>query len=214
MSDELVFYTHPMSRGRMVRWMLEEIGQPYRTEVVDYGPPMKTPPYRAVNPMGKVPAIRRGDVVVTETGAICAWLAEAFPQAELAPPIGCDLRGAYYRWMFFAAGPLEAAISNKACAFEVPTDKQGMMGYGTLALVTDTLDEWLRDREYFLGKKFSAADVYAGSQIAWTMHFGMLERRPSFEQYVERIRNRPAAVRAREIDDALLAQHPPRTAAA
>src|SRR4051794_9344102 len=107
MTDELVFYTHPMSRGRIVRWMLEEVGQPYRTEVLEYGTTMKAPEYRAINPMGKVPAIRHGDTVVTETAAICAYLADAFPEAGLAPPPGDRLRGPYYRWLFFVAGPLK-----------------------------------------------------------------------------------------------------------
>ena len=101
MADELVFYTNPRSRGRIVRWMLEEIGQPYRTEVLDYSTTMKAPAYLAINPMGKVPALRHGDAVVTEAAAICAYLADAFPQAKLAPPPGDRLRAPYYRWMFF-----------------------------------------------------------------------------------------------------------------
>jgi glutathione S-transferase len=112
MTDELVFYTHPMSRGRIVRWMLEEAGCTYRTEIVEYGTNMKAPGYLAINPMGKVPAIRHGDTVVTEAAAICAYLADAFPAAGLAPPAGDPLRGTYYRWLFFAAGPIEAAASN------------------------------------------------------------------------------------------------------
>src|SRR5277367_3582313 len=131
MTNELVFYTHPMSRGRIVRWMLEEIGQPYRTEIIDYGPSMKAAAYRAVNPMGKVPALKHGDTVVTETAAICAYLADAFPDAGLAPPPADRLRGPYYRWLFFAAGPIEAAASNKALGFVVPEGRERMMGYGT-----------------------------------------------------------------------------------
>jgi glutathione S-transferase len=105
MSDELVFYTKPMSRGRIVRWMLEEVGRPYRTELMEYGPAIQAPEFRALNPMGKVPMIRHGDTVVTETAAICAYLADAFPEAGLAPPHGDRMRGPYYRWMFFAAAP-------------------------------------------------------------------------------------------------------------
>jgi glutathione S-transferase len=112
-TDELIFYTHPMSRGRIVRWMLEEIGHPYRTELLDFGTTMKAPEYLSLNPMGKVPAIRHGDTVVTECAAICAYLADAFPQAGLAPRPGDRLRGTYYRWMFFAAGPVEAAVKMK-----------------------------------------------------------------------------------------------------
>src|SRR5215213_680182 len=133
MTDELIFYTHPMSRGRIVRWMLEEVGQPYRTEILDYATTMKAPEYLAINPMGKVPAIRHGGTVVTEAAAICAYLADAFPEAGLAPPPGDRRRGPYYRWMFFAAGPLEAAASNKALGFEVPEERRRMMGYGTYA---------------------------------------------------------------------------------
>ena len=128
MSDELVFYTNPMSRGRIVRWMLEEVGQPYRTELLDYGTTIKAPEYLAINPMGKVPALRHGDAVVTECAAICCYLADAFPDAGLAPPPGDRLRGPYYRWMFFAAGPLEAAATNKAFGFEVPAERKAMVG--------------------------------------------------------------------------------------
>src|SRR5690349_11473994 len=102
MSDELVFYTNPMSRGRIVRWILEEVGQPYRTELLDFETSAKSAEYLAINPMGKIPAIRHGDTVVTECAAICAYLADAFPQAGLAPPHGSKLRGPYYRWLFFA----------------------------------------------------------------------------------------------------------------
>ena len=105
MTEELVFYTHPMSRGRVVRWMLEEVGQPYRTEILDYGTTMKGPEYLAINPMGKVPALRHGDTVVTETAAICAYLADAFPEAGFAPPHNSRLRGPYYRWLFFDPRP-------------------------------------------------------------------------------------------------------------
>ncbi len=131
MADELVFYTNPQSRGRIIRWMLEEVGQPYKTEVLDYASTMKGSTYLSINPMGKVPALRHGDAVVTETAAICAYLADAFPQAKLAPPPGDRQRAPYYRWMFFAAGPVEAAISNKALNFVVPPGRERMIGYGT-----------------------------------------------------------------------------------
>ena len=130
MADELVFYTDPQSRGRIVRWMLAELGQPYRTELLDYGTTMKAPAYLAINPMGKVPAIRHGDTVVTEAAAICAYLADAFPEARLAPPPGDRLRGSYYRWLFFGAGPLEAAWTNRTMGFVVPPERERMMGYG------------------------------------------------------------------------------------
>jgi len=129
-----------MSRGRIVCWMIEEVGQPYRTELLDYGTTMKAPGYLAVNPMGKVPAIRHGDAVVTEGAAICAYLADAFPQAGLAPPPGDRLRGPYYRWLFFAAGPVEAAVTNKALGFAVPEGRERMAGYGTFADTMDALE--------------------------------------------------------------------------
>ena len=204
MPDELVFYTHPMSRGRIVRWMLEEVGQPYRTEVLGYGTGMKSPEYLAINPMGKVPAIRHSETVVTECGAVCAYLADAFPEAGLAPPPGDRLRGPYYRWMFFAAGPVEAAASNKALGVDVPEDRRGQVGYGCLADVVAALEGAVSGRDYIVGERFTAADVYFGSQIGWGMQFGTLETRPAFEAYWKRISARPAALRAQEIDDALL----------
>jgi glutathione S-transferase len=204
MNDELVFYTNPMSRGRIVRWMLEEVGRPYRTELLDYGTTMKAPAYLAINPMGKVPALRHGETVVTEGAAICCYLADAFPGAGLAPPPGDRLRGPYYRWLFFAAGPLEAAVTNKALGFEVPADRKAMAGYGSLADVVSTLDAALAGRSYLVGDRFSAADVYVGSHIGWGMIFGTLEKRPAFERYFERLSSRPALIRAREIDEALM----------
>jgi glutathione S-transferase len=205
MADELVFYTNPMSRGRIVRWMLEEVGQPYRTEILGHGTSMKAPAYLAINPMGKVPALRHGDTVVTETGAICAYLADAFPQAGLAPPPGDRQRGPYYRWMFFAAGPVEAAVTNAALQVTVPDDGKGMVGYGSLAEVIDALEGAVSNGGYLAGDRFTAADLYVGSHLGWGMQFGTIEKRPAFERFWERISARPAAVRAREIDDALLA---------
>src|SRR5437870_3449020 len=206
MAEELTFYTHPMSRGRVVRWMLEEIGEPYRTQLLDYGTTMKAPAYLSINPMGKVPAIRHGDTVVTEGAAICAYLADAFPQARLAPPPGDRLRGPYYRWLFFAAGPLEAAASNKAMGFVVPEEREKMIGYGRLEQVINTLDGAVSADEYLVGDRFTAADVYVGSHVGFGMEFGTIERRPAFEQYWQRLSARPALQRANEIDDALTAQ--------
>ncbi|MEK0082676.1 glutathione S-transferase family protein [Benzoatithermus flavus] len=202
MTDELVFYTHPMSRGRIVRWMLEEIGRPYRTELLEYGTTMKAPAYRAINPMGKVPAIRHGEVVVTETAAICAYLADTFPEAGLAPPPGDRRRGPYYRWLFFAAGPLEAAATNRMLGVVVPEERRGMVGCGSLEEVTDALEQAVSGSDYIAGDRFTAADVYVGAHIGWGMASGSLERRPAFERYWERVGNRPAAIRARAIDDA------------
>ncbi len=204
MSDELVFYTNPMSRGRIVRWMLEEVGAPYRTEILEYGTTMKASAYLAVNPMGKVPAIRHGETVVTEGAAICAYLADAFPEAGLAPPPGDHARGTYFRWLFFAAGPIEAAVTNKSMGFELPPGKGMMAGYGSFAAVMDAMETAVSKTDYVAGDRFSAADVYFGSQVGWGMQFNSIEKRPVFERYWERISTRPAAVRALEIDDALM----------
>lgn len=208
MSDELVFYTNPMSRGRIVRWMLEEVGQPYRTELLDYGTTMKAPEYLALNPMGKVPAIRHGDAVVTEAGAICAYLADAFPEAGLAPPLGNKARAPYFRWMFYAAGPFEAAVTNKSLNVEVPPERKGMVGYGSFDDVMNTLEYAVTQSEFIAGDRFTAADVYFGSSIGWGLMFGSIEKRPAFQAYFGRLASRPAAVRAREIDDALVPKPP------
>jgi glutathione S-transferase len=202
MADELVFYTNPQSRGRIVRWMLEEAGQPYKTEIIEYASQMKGPDYLAINPMGKVPALRHGDAVVTETAAICAYLADAFPQAHLAPPPGDRLRAPYYRWMFFAAGPIEAASSNKAMGFVVPPERERMMGYGNHALALKTLESAVARGPYLVGDSFTAADVYVGSQIGFGMMFGMIEKSPTFEAYWQRVSSRPAYKRATELDEA------------
>lgn len=206
MNDDLVFYMNPNSRARIVRWMLEEVGQPYRAEQLDYRNTMKTPEYLAINPMGKVPAIEHRGVVVTECAAICAYLADAFPEKGLAPAVSDPLRGTYYRWMFFAAGPVEACMMDKALGVSVPADKEAMVGYGKLDSVVITLEHALSKGDYLLGDRFSAADVYVGSQVGWSMLFGSMPKKPVFERYWERLTARPAAVRAKQIDDALVAE--------
>lgn len=202
--SELIFYTNPMSRGQIVRWMLEEVGAEYEQRVVQYGPEMKGPDYRAINPMGKVPAIVHDGKVVTECAAICAYLAEAFPGAGLAPT--AEERADYYRWMFFGAGPLEQAIINHAMKWESPEDKQAMLGYGSYELAVETLAGWLADRDYVCGDRFTAADVYVGAQVDWGQAFGTLPANPVFAAYAERVRARPAYQRGKAIDNELIAQ--------
>jgi glutathione S-transferase len=205
MSDStLTFYTNPMSRGRIVRWMLEEVGRPYETVLLEYGTTMKAPDYLAINPMGKVPAIRHGDTVVTEGAAICAYLADIFPDAGLAPPPGNPKRGPYYRWMFFAAGPVEAVVTGKALGLLAPSDKKGMAGYGSYEETIDALERAVSEGPYLCGEQFTAADVYVGAQIGWGLMFGTIDRRPAFETYYARLAERPAARRAAELDDALM----------
>jgi glutathione S-transferase len=205
MTMSLTLYTNPQSRGRIARWMLEETGAPYDVEVLGYATSMKAPAYLAINPMGKVPAIKHGDTVVTECAAICAYLADAFPAAGLAPAATDARRGDYYRWLFFAAGPLEQATTNQAAGFKVEPGKERMFGYGTYRDVMDTLDGKLKSSSYVTGATFSAADVYLGSALNWGMLFGTVEKRQSFADYVARLTTRPAYVRANEKDDALAA---------
>ena len=202
MTTPLTFYTNPMSRGQIARWMLEEIGQPYDQVLLDYGTTMKAPAYLAVNPMGKVPAIRHGDVVVTECAAICAYLADAFPDAGLAPA-PAD-RGDYYRWLFFGAGPLEQAIINKSLGFTVPDEKAMMAGYGSFDHAMDGLESAVSGKTYIAGNRFSAADVYVGSQIGWGLAFNTIEKRPAFEAYWAGLCDRPAYLRGKAIDTALM----------
>jgi glutathione S-transferase len=205
MPDELVFYTNPQSRGRIVRWMLEEVGQPYRTELLDYATTMKAPAYLAVNPMGKVPALRHGETVITEAAAICAYLADAFPGAGLAPAPGDRLRGPYYRWLFFAAGPVEAAASNHALGLVVPEGRERMIGYGSYKDVMNALEAAVSQGDYLVGDRFTAADVYVGSHIGFGLQFGTFEKRAAFERYVARLGARAAFQRAQKIDDDLAA---------
>jgi len=199
MADELILYTNPMSRGRIARWMLEEVGVPYRVVYLEYGTTMKAPPYLAINPMGKVPALAHGRTIVTEVPAICAYLADAFPAAGLAPPPA--ERGAYYRWLFFAAGPLEQSVTNRTLGFESPPDKERMLGYGNYSLVMDTLEKAVSASPFIAGERFSAADVYVGSHIGWGMQFGSIEQRPAFQAYFARISERPARLRADALDN-------------
>ncbi len=202
MASELVYYTHPQSRGRIAHWMLEEVGQPYTTVWVGYGPEMKTAAYLAVNPMGKVPALRDGEAVVTEAAAICAYLADRFPQAGLAPDPASRERAAYLRWLFFAAGPLEQATTAHALGWQVPEGRGGMVGFGSLGRTLDALEGAVSGGPYLCGERFTAADVYVGSSLGWGLMFGTIEKRPAFEAYVARVQARPAAQRVQQINQA------------
>ena len=206
----LVFHTNPRSRGRIVRWMLEELGVGYRTVVQEYGTGMKSPEYLAVNPMGKVPAIEHRGVVVTKAAAICAYLADAFPQAGLAPEAGDPLRGPYLRWLFFAAGPVEAAVSAKALGQLPPPEKAVFVGYGSFEQTIDVLELAAASASpWLLGDRFSAADVYVGSQVDFGLAFGSIPERPAFTAWAERLRAREAYRRARALDDALIQEAVP-----
>lgn len=199
---DLIFYTNPQSRGRIVRWMLEEVGQPYETEVIPYDQ-LKSERYLAVNPMGKVPTIKHRGHIVTECAAICAYLADAYPESLLGPR--ADEKADYYRWFFYAAGPFEAALSNRAVGWEVPADKERMFGYGNTDRAVAVLDQLLSSRDYVCGDRFTAADVYVGSQIMFPLQFGMLPQRESFLRYRDRLQGRAAKKRADEIDEEIIA---------
>ncbi|MEE4174567.1 MAG: glutathione S-transferase family protein [Xanthomonadales bacterium] len=203
----LTFYTNPMSRGGIVRWALHEVGADYETRIVAYGEAMKGDEYRSINPMGKVPAIDHDGVVVTECAAICHYLAEVFPDAGLGPRP--DELGAYFRWLFFAAGPIEQAVTNQAAGFDtsgLDAQKKGMMGYGDLDLTLGVLEGHLKDHDFAAGSRFTMADVYLGSQVSWGIQFGTMPDTPVLRAYAERATDRDAAKAARAIDMALIAE--------
>ena len=203
---DLTFYTNPQSRGRIIRWMLEEVGEPYDTEIVTYDR-MKDDAYLAVNPMGKVPAITHRGKIVTECAAICAYLADVFPQAALGPKD--DEKADYYRWLFYAAGPLEQAVTNNYAKF-TPSPEQGrMFGYGNYDTAIDVLDKLLASRDHVCGDRFTAADVYVGSAVMWGTQFGTMPQRDSFAGYAGRLGNRAAFQRATQKDDEAQAQMQP-----
>lgn len=196
----LILYTHPDSRGRVARWMLEEVGAPYQVQVIEFGPAqMKAPAYLAINPMGKVPALRHGDRTVTELAAICAYLAEAFPEAGLAPAVGEPGRADYLRWLFFVAGPLESAMMATIGKAELDPITAG---HGRVEDVVNTLDKLLSSRSFVAGDHFSAADVMMCSYVDWYMEYKLLEARPSFQAYVAKHQRRAAAIRSNRLDDA------------
>ena len=204
MTAPLTLYTHPWSRGRVARWMLEETGLPYATEVLEYGTTMKAPAYRAINPMGKVPAIQHGDTVVTENAAIALYLADLVPGNRLAPAVGTPARGPYYRWIAFMA-PLEALLTAKSAG---QLAKPAQAGYGTEADVLDTLEGALRGRDHLAGDGFSAADLFVAASIGYFLRFKLLEPRAEFARFAELHAQRPAALRANAIDDELAARLP------
>ena len=207
MADDLIFYTNPQSRGRIARWILEEVGADYATELVGYETRMKSDDYLAINPMGKVPAIVHGGKTVTECAAICAYLAEAFPEAGLAPRP--EERADYYRWLFFAAGPVEQAVTNHVAKFAPSAEQGRMFGYGNYDLTVDVLEKAVSAHPYIAGDRFTAADVYVGSAIGWGTMFGTLPKRDAFLAYWGRLTEREAFKRAAELDDALAKEAAP-----
>jgi glutathione S-transferase len=205
MNESLTLYTHPMSRGRVARWMIEETGLPYEARILDYGSDMKSPEFLAINPMGKVPALRHGDAVVTENAAICAYLAELVPERRLAPPEDSPERAAYFRWLFFMAGPFEAFMTAKEAG---ALGKPASAGYGDQATLLRALEQAVEGRTHLAGDRFTAVDLYVAACLGYYLRIGALEPRPAFAAFAQAHMSRPAALRAMEIDNALIAQHP------
>lgn len=201
---KLIFYSNPMSRGQTVRWMLEEIGEPYETRILDYGTTMKAPAYLAINPMGKVPAIVHRSKAITEVAAIVCYLADAFPQAGLAPDP--KDRADYYRWFFFTSGPVEAAFTARSMGWEVPPERSAMAGFGNYDLTMDTLETAVSGAPFIAGDRFTAADLWVGAMVNFMLTFKLLEPRPAFADYAARMTDRPAYRRAQEIDNQLIAE--------
>lgn len=202
--SKIDFYTNPMSRGQIARWALYEVGADYDQHLLDYGTTMKAPEYLAINPLGKVPAIIHDGKVVTECAAICAYLADAFPEAGLQP--ASDERADYYRWMFFASGPLESAITNRHMKWEPTTEQEMMAGYGSYDKAVAALEGALSGKDYICGDRFTAADIYVGAQVDWGLQFGSLPTNAAFEAYAGRLRERDAYKAAKAIDGALIAE--------
>jgi len=197
MTEEIVFYHNPRSRAQMVHWMLEEAGAAYRIVPIDFEKgEHKAPSFLAINPMGKLPTIVHRGVVVTETAAIIAYIADNFPKAGLAPEPTDALRGAYYRWLFFGAGCFEPALLDKMMK-RPEVERKASVGWGSYDDVLATLKKALADGPYLLGETFSAADVYVGSEIRFAMTFGApgLKGEKVFDDYVARLSARPAAQR-------------------
>jgi glutathione S-transferase len=198
MNDEVVFYHNPQSRSQMVRWMIEEAGVPHRIVPIDFTKnEHKAPAFLALNPMGKLPTIEHRGTVVTETAAIIAYLADTFPQAGLAPAVGDAARGAYYRWLFFGAGCFEPALLDKMMK-RPEVERKSAVGWGSYDDVLATLKAALATGPYLLGNKFTAADLYIGSELNFAVMFGApgLKGEPVIDAYLARLVARPAFQRA------------------
>ena len=202
--SKITFYTNPMSRGQIARWALHEAGADYEQVLLEYGSTMKEAAFLAVNPMGKVPTIVHDGHVVTECAAICAYLADAFPDAGLAPLAG--EHADYHRWMYFCAGPVESAITNRRFGWEPDDEQSRSVGFGSYDAVVNALEAMLAGKAYVCGDRFTAADIYVGSQILWGTQFKTLPDSPAFNDYAARLAARPAYQAAKAIDGDLIAK--------
>ena len=207
MTEELVLYTNPMSRGRIARWMLEEVGEPYRAEILEFAGSMNAPEYMAINPMGKVPTLRHGETIVTEAAAICAYLADVFPESGPRASARLALARALLplavlRRRTDRGRQHQQGAQRRRSNGARQDGRLRQPGAGALAALEDQLNR----SEYIAGDRFTAADVYVGSQVGFGMMFGTMDKRPAFERYWALVGTRPAAQRAREIDDKLVAE--------
>jgi len=201
-TQRITLYHGSPSRSSTVLWMLEELGEPYELKLLDLKKgEQRQPAYLAVNPMGKVPALIHDGVLITEVGAICTYLADAYPRAGLAPAVDDPLRGPYLRWMFFQGNCLEPALIDRALKRE--PGQASMMPYGDVDTTVETVARAVAKGPWFLGDRFTALDVYFGSAIRWTLQFGILPARPEFTAYRDRLMQRPAYSRAEAKDGEL-----------
>jgi glutathione S-transferase len=191
-------YWSPRSRAFTALWMMEEAGQPYERVLTDISTgAQKTAEYLAINPMGKVPALQDGEATMGEAAAICAYVAERYPQANLAPPLGDPRRAKYLYWLFFAPSGIEPAIIQLFTKIQVPASSAG---WGDATQVFDVLDRALEKGPWLLGDDFTAADVAIGSGLNYAVRqFKMVPSRPSFDRYIDRCEARPAFQRATAI---------------
>ncbi len=202
---KLTLYHAAPSRSSIVRWMLEELGEPYDLHVLSLMKgEQRQPAYLAVNPMGKVPALKHGDTIVTEAAAICTYLADEFPEGRLNVPVGDPRRGTYLKWLFFSPSCIEAAIMDRASPRK-EEPRRGMLGYGDFDTVMNVTARAVEPGPYLMGEQFTAADVVVGSTLRWGMMFGLLPKRPEFVSYVGRLEQRPALQRATALDQKLAA---------
>lgn len=192
----LTFYTNPQSRGRSVRWMLEECGASFDTVIMDYEGSLQSPEYLAINPMGKIPTLCYGDTVITEASAIILFLADLYPEKQLAPAVGTAERGEYYRWFCFMAGPMEAAVMEKVWQLAPPPEARKSLGYGDFERVVRTVEQTLSGRDYLVGTHFTAADLYMSAFLSFCYRMQVWPESAVCRDYVNRIQQREACIRA------------------
>jgi glutathione S-transferase len=202
---KLALYHAAPSRSSVVRWMLEELGEPYDIHLLSLAKGEQSAPgFLAVNPMGKVPTLKHGNAVITEAAAICTYLADEFPHARLNIPVGDPRRGPYLKWLFFSPSCIEPAVTDRAFPRK-EEPRRAMLGYGDFDTVMNVVAKAVEPGPYLMGDQFTAADVVVGSMVRWGMMFDLLPKRPEFVAYVGRLEQRPALQRANALDQELAA---------